>query len=897
MVSFEYRDLLVALWNDETPGLFRARAEEEFGRATPPTRVYLPFDDRWFVQYADRLEELNSRELHYVGARLFDSLFQDEILRLYVHLLQQIRNTGAKLRVRLAIDPPIVARLPWECLYDTRTGSFLSASSDVTLVRYVRPASQEPPAVSVRPPLRVLLVAEPGKREEPTAAHRSRVAREAATVRKALAQLEAEGTVSLFEAGSALGGPVLGSGSLASVLSRAFDVLHVIADTLPADADSDLHLALEDETFPLSALARMLKKHPPGLVIWSGGRGSAAVGQALAGSILSSVPALLAQRHVAAEELLAPYTTALYGAIGAMKPVDTALADARGAVLAQFPTDTEWLSPALFLSRKDATVVVHPSRSSVQDVYQLSEGRYRRRLRETLNRFWPKPERYFPQVLQWLPRDEPLASYLHAAEFLGQPRSASELNQRFQRLLVFGDAGSGKTMALYRLFYEAAQPVLSYEAKSPLPVYVSLPDLDYGPDLFALLAADLDRDLFKSDLEEGRFLFLLDALEGLSSRSAVTQTEALNQFMRRYPLNRFVVAARLPPPKPIDIPNWAEVLPLAEWEALDFLIAGSAIRPEAARILYSQLARSLGARVGNPQILALARRLWREGARVPSTTTEIFLSFFRIAGGSIGAETRDAILPQLAFFMTREGRLSLLKEHLEEDRRPRGLAELAQEVAFQSTGAASIDDLLAEVEKTRLLRGPRAFSFPNVAFQEFLAAFALRFAAPNTILSLVASADWRELSESNGRPLNLSRGPFHGVLPFLCGLREDGPRLVERLVDRDLVLASVCYRECRPSMTVDLALRAGVERGLSSVSELDQRVACLSLEARADRWAIDWLEDIASRSESLARAVALEALGNLRSRRSVSVLESAAEDRDPAVAKAAFDALTRIKTS
>jgi CHAT domain/HEAT repeats len=899
MVSFEYRDLLVALWNDETPGLFRARAEEEFGRATPPTRVYLPFDDRWFVQYADRLEELNSRELHYVGARLFDSLFQDEILRLYVHLLQQIRNTGAKLRVRLAIDPPIVARLPWESLYDTRNGSFLSTSSDVTLVRYVRPASQEPPTVSVRPPLRVLLVAEPGTNgDRDRRGERSlRVPREAKTVRSALRRLEAEGTVSVFEAGSALGGSVLEASAFESVLSRTFDVLHIIADTLPEDAVSEPRLCLGSDTFTLSSLARILKTHPPGLVIWSGGREVGAVAPTLASSILSRVPALLAQRQTAPEDLLDPYTTELYRSIGAMKAVDTALADARGAVLAQFPTDTEWLSPALYLSRKDATAVMHPQRSSVQDVYQLSEGRYRRHLRETLNRFWPKPERYFPQVLQWLPREEPLSSYLHAAEFLGQPRSASELNQRFQRLLVFGPAGSGKTMALYRLFYEAAQPVLSYDAKSPLPVYVSLPDLDYGPDLFTLLAADLDRDLFKSDLEEGRFLFLLDALEGLSSRAAATQTEALNQFMRRYPLNRFVVAARLPPPKPVEIPNWAEVLPLAEWEALDFLIAGSAIRPEAARILYSQLARSLGARVGNPQILALARRLWREGARVPSTATEIFLSFFRIAGGSIAAETRDGILPQLAFFMTKEGRLSLLKEHLEEDRRPRGLAELAQEVAFRSTGAVSVDELLAEVEKTRLLRGPRAFSFPNVAFQEFLAAFALRFAAPNTILSLVPSADWRELSESNGRPLNLSRGPFHGVLPFLCGLREDGARLVERLVDRDLVLASVCYRECRPSMTIDLALRAGVERALSSTSELDQRVACLSLEARGDRWAIDWLEDIASRPESLARAVALEALGNLRSRRSVSVLESAAEDRNPTVAKAAFDALTRIKTS
>jgi hypothetical protein len=132
-------------------------------------------------------------------------------------------------------------------------------------------------------------------------------------------------------------------------------------------------------------------------------------------------------------------------------------------------------------------------------------------------------------------------------------------------------------------------------------------------------------------------------------------------------------------------------------------------------------------------------------------------------------------------------------------------------------------------------------------------------------------------------------------MAFLCGLRDDGPKLVERLVDRDLVLACGSFRESRPSTTVDLALRAAIERGLSAPAELDQRVACLALEARADRWAVDWLEEVASRAGSAPRAVAVEALGNLRSRRSVAVLETAAEDRDPVVAKAAFDALSRIK--
>jgi hypothetical protein len=347
----------------------------------------------------------------------------------------------------------------------------------------------------------------------------------------------------------------------------------------------------------------------------------------------------------------------------------------------------------------------------------------------------------------------------------------------------------------------------------------------------------------------------------------------------------------------VEIPNWAEMSPLAEWEAVDFLVADDRIRAEAAKLLYQQLVHTHGARAGNPQLLAMVRRLYREGARIPSSLTGTFEAFFRVTGGSISPETRENLLPRLAFFMSQRDRLSLRREHLEERARPSGIAALAHELAFRSTGAMSADDLLAEVEKTRLLRGPEAFTFPNLAFQEFLTAYALRRTAPTTILNLIVPADWRFLDGDSTRPMNLSRGAFHGALPFLCGLRPDGARLVESLVGRDLVLASQCFREAPASTTVDLMLRAAVEREIDDGDELRGAVAVLSLEARADRWATDWLEQLATESGNSVRVLALEALGNLRSVESVPVLETATEASDLQVVRAAMDALARIKAS
>jgi hypothetical protein len=893
MGTVEYRDLLVAVWSDETPGFFAAKAQEEFGRSTAPMRVYLPFDDRWFVQYADRLDELNTRELHYVGARLFDSLFQGEILRLYVHLLEQIRNTGARLRIRLQIEPPIVARLPWECLYDTRNGVFFGATTDMTLVRYRPPSGAEPLAVAAHPPLRVLLAAEFPSGHESGGV--SPIGDEARSVRAALGELEAEGVVEVFEAGTAFGGAALDADALTTVLARNFDILHLICDASWNGTSARFELGTGG--IALEALARAVRAASPCFVVWSGGAVAGAAGPALADALLDSVPAVSCHRQRMTAELLVAYMSSLYRSVGAMDPIDTALSKARSSLLSQSPADTELLWPAVYLSRRDATVLYKPNRGVVSDVYQISEGRYRRHLRESLNRFWPKPERYYPQHVRWIASDEPLTSYMHAADFLGQPQGPAELAHHFQRLLIFGEAGSGKTMTLYRLFYEAAQPILSYEAKSPLPVYVALPDLGESDDLYGLLASGFDPDLFASDLEEGRFVFLMDSLDGLSAHGASRRADALNAFMHQYPLNRYVVTAREPAPKPVDIANTAEMLPLAEWEALDFLIADEAIRPEAAKLLFAQLSQGMGRSVGNPQLLAVARRLWREGARVPNTLTEIFLAFFKVAGASLSSDTRESLLPQLAFFMSKGDRLSLSKEHLENDTKPKGLPSLAQEVAFRSTGAKSADELLAEVEKTRLLRGPRAFTFPNVAFQEFLTAYSLRFAPPTTVMSLIPPADWRELGSPFGRPVNLSRGPFHGAMPYLCGLREDGAELVEMTVGRDLVLASACFRETRFSTNIDLVLRAAVEGALESGDELEQRIACLGLEARGDRWAVDWLESVAAEPGNPARSVAVESLGNLRSHRSVPVLENAAEDLDPMVARAATAALARIKAS
>lgn len=626
-------------------------------------------------------------------------------------------------------------------------------------------------------------------------------------------------------------------------------------------------------------------------MVFSGGKGIAGVGPELAGSLLTHIPALVALGSLKTEDLAVRFFEAFYRALASMKPVDACLSEARREVGDFFPLESAWLAPALFLSQKQPAVFQSRAGERVRQVYELSEGRYRRKLRETLNRIWPKPERYQRQLFKWMPRQDPLTSYVHAAEFLGQPRDAAELARRFQRMLVLGGPGSGKSMTLFRLFYDSAQSILSYSAKSPLPIYVSLADLDPQADLLDFVSEGFDRKLFQSDLEEGRFLFLMDGLDETSADSAKRLAGELNAFMRRFSLNRFVAAARRPVPVPLDLPNWFEVLPFAEWEATDFLVEGEAMRVEQARVLFRQLVENMGSRGGNPQVLSMARRLWREGASVPSTPSGLFEAFFEIAGQTLSPYVRETVLPALALRMSRVGRTSLRREHMET-----GPGETDNWFDNRFGGLGS-EELVAALNKTRLLRGPHAFSFPNVAIQEFLTAYALRSNSTAEVLELIAPAEWIYDISLDDRPLNLKRGAFHGALVFLSGMLEDSAALIGGLLERDLVLASECYHEARSAATVTEPLRAAIQRSLGSAGEIHQRIGCLCLEAAGDAWSIELLEQAAGDGELPSRVQALIALGNLRSHRSLPLIQAAASERDPNVAQAAQDALIRIRAS
>jgi hypothetical protein len=123
------------------------------------------------------------------GRKLFDFVFPTELRAQLIASRQQAAHEGEPLRVRLRVDPPELAALPWEFLYDPGRDDYLCLSAP--LVRYIDVLEARRP-MAVAPPLRILaMVARPDELDPVNADDERR------RLTEAIAGLEAAGRVHL----------------------------------------------------------------------------------------------------------------------------------------------------------------------------------------------------------------------------------------------------------------------------------------------------------------------------------------------------------------------------------------------------------------------------------------------------------------------------------------------------------------------------------------------------------------------------------------------------------------------------------------------------------------------------------------------------------------------------
>lgn len=289
------------------------------------------------------------------GRALFDALFIGEVRTRYDMSWREATQKDLGLRLKLRIQSPALAALPWEFLFDPRQAEYVCLSRNTPIVRYLEiPQPIQP--LTVTPPLRILgMAVSPNdpylgqldvQREKQRVENATKDLRERGLLE--LSWLEGQTWRDLHEAMS--GGP--------------WHIFHFIGHG-GFDKSTDeglIYLANEtgeSERFTATKLGRMLSDHRSlKLVLLNaceGARGSDLDLFSSTAAILvrRGLPAVLAMQYEITDHAAIEFSRAFYKFLAAGAAVDTALAEARKAVSFVVTNTIEWGTPVLYMRAPD----------------------------------------------------------------------------------------------------------------------------------------------------------------------------------------------------------------------------------------------------------------------------------------------------------------------------------------------------------------------------------------------------------------------------------------------------------------------------------------------------------------------------------------------------------------
>lgn len=324
-------------------------------------------DEDALAELIDALEVIEAREtdidtLAQIGEFLFDALFADDILLLYRQSLAIVHGQESRLRVRLHIEPPALAALPWEFLYDAETASFPAISPETALMRFI-PMKLPVRASTIEPPLRVLAVI-----ANPEGVTPLNVEQEKQILKEALQpQIDANRIALHFVDRARI--------EAVNQAMRSFEphIFHFVGHGM-FDGES-AYVVMEDEAgmahpvdetvfreiFASSKETRLAVLNACQTATTSSTRPLAGLAPNLLQRKLSAV---IAMQYTVADKAALIFARDLYRSLALGLPLEAAVSEARKAIYMECGPDMpDWGTPVLFLRAKDGALfdVVKPT--------------------------------------------------------------------------------------------------------------------------------------------------------------------------------------------------------------------------------------------------------------------------------------------------------------------------------------------------------------------------------------------------------------------------------------------------------------------------------------------------------------------------------------------------------
>jgi hypothetical protein len=286
------------------------------------------------------------------GQELFEMLFSGEVKVRYSMGLGQARQQGKKgLRLKLHVDAPELAKLPWEFLYDATRHEYLGLSARTPLVRYLDTSDSIEP-LTVKAPLKILVMV-----ANPEGLSQLNVERERENLERATRDLQKDGLVELTWLEESTW-----SALMHKLWNDTYHIFHFIGHgAFGSDSnEGSIAFAHDDGTpylLPASRLADLLSNNNDLRLVFlnscEGARGSEgnAVSSAAEVLVKRGVPAVLAMQYKISDDAAIAFAQNFYEAVAARIPVDAAVTQARVAV--RMGSAVEWGTPVLFMRSPD----------------------------------------------------------------------------------------------------------------------------------------------------------------------------------------------------------------------------------------------------------------------------------------------------------------------------------------------------------------------------------------------------------------------------------------------------------------------------------------------------------------------------------------------------------------
>ena len=287
------------------------------------------------------------------GAMLFDALISGDIRDLYYVSQERAKQQEKGLRLKLRINDPQVATLPWEFLYDDRQERFLALSNRTPIVRYME--LPHPPRPLIAPlPLRILVMIAAPVDLQPLA-----IEHEKERIIAATQDLCQRGLIEITWL----------QGQTWRDLQRAmyqgpWHIFHFIGHGGINHNHTESNIVLCDanqKAAPLSAtnLGQLLVDHSSLRLVLLNACNSASNDRAdlVSGTastlVQKGIPAVLAMQHRFSDKAAVECARSFYQALAFGLPVDTAVSEARKGIDLQDTDSFEWGIPVLYMRTDD----------------------------------------------------------------------------------------------------------------------------------------------------------------------------------------------------------------------------------------------------------------------------------------------------------------------------------------------------------------------------------------------------------------------------------------------------------------------------------------------------------------------------------------------------------------